>query len=328
MPLNEVAYAPYRDPDDFIREVTDRIWIDRDIGYIRENYEPTSIVHGPLGTATGVDQVVEGSFMRIAQTPGHVGQAEDIVWEARGTDAFLSSHLVLVIDPVDGQRVRSRTIANCLYRRGRMVEEWVVRDTLAHALQRGLDPAEEAAKMTFAGYSGSICSPAPVDVLACGDSGPRPDDHREACQLVLAMIDQVWNGRHLQAVHDFFIRDMVLHAVGDQTLVRPHAYQERLLTEIAPFPDAVFDVRDIQTHYSVDYAGLRVAVMWTMRGTYSGVASYGPLTGKPTLVLGVSQFLVQHGRIVREFRIYDDLGLRAQINAGRSDAEFAFANLY
>ena len=48
MPLDPVAYQPYADPDDFIREVTDLIWVNRSIGYIRENYEPDSIVHGAL----------------------------------------------------------------------------------------------------------------------------------------------------------------------------------------------------------------------------------------------------------------------------------------
>ena len=57
-----------------------------------------------------------------------------MIWEARGDDAFLSSHLVLSSDEhlVDGGSPHpQRTIANCLYRRGRMVEEWVVRDELA-----------------------------------------------------------------------------------------------------------------------------------------------------------------------------------------------------
>ena len=52
MPLDPIAYKPYADPDEFIREVTDLIWVDRAIGYIRENYEPDSIVHGAYGTST------------------------------------------------------------------------------------------------------------------------------------------------------------------------------------------------------------------------------------------------------------------------------------
>ena len=33
MPLDPIAYKPYADPDEFIREVTDLIWVDRAIGY-------------------------------------------------------------------------------------------------------------------------------------------------------------------------------------------------------------------------------------------------------------------------------------------------------
>ena len=50
----------------------------------------------------------------------------------------------------------SRTIANCLYRRGRMVEEWVVRDSLAIALQQGQDPDEVARAQAFRGYTGVV----------------------------------------------------------------------------------------------------------------------------------------------------------------------------
>ena len=118
MTLKSIAYEPYNNPDEFIREVTDRIWVERDIEHIYENYRPDSIVHGPVGTAVGVEEVVQGTTMRIAEVPDHIGLAEDVVWEQRGDDAFLSSHLVLGIDhvpTVDGLKiVRSRTIANCL----------------------------------------------------------------------------------------------------------------------------------------------------------------------------------------------------------------------
>lgn len=332
MALRDVAYLPYKDPDDFIREVTDLIWIDRDISFIRENYEPDSIVHGPLGTANGVEQVVQGSMMRIAQVPGHVGQAEDVIWEARGDNAFLSSHLVLSIDtmatPHGPEIVRSRTIANCLYREGRMVEEWVVRDSLAHVRQEGKDPDEVARTMHWAGYGPGFSGPPPPDVIACGDSGPRPDDHRAEVELVLSMIESVWNQRNLNKVNECFERDLVLNTIGDRTVVRPHGYQQELLRQIRAFPDAHFEVRDIQTHEATRYGGLRVAVMWKMVGHYTGVADFGPLTGKQIELLGVSQFLLHEGRIVREFRIYDELGLRAQINASRGDGEFAFDNLY
>lgn len=332
MALDPVAYQPYTDPDDFIREVTDRIWVQRDVSYIVDNYEPDSIVHGGLGTVIGRDGVIDGSLMRIAGTPQHIGQAEDVVWEARGDDAFLSSHLVFSSDEnlVDGRvkRIRKRTIANCLYRRGRMVEEWVVRDELADVLQRGLDPDEVARDQRFRGYEGSMTKPAPSDVLTAGDSGPRPDDFRPECEMVLEFLAEVWNGRHYQKVTDYMVRDLFLHTVGDQTIVRPDGYQRDLLSLVAPFPDAQFTVRDVQTHHAERYAGLRIAVMWVMHGTYRGTPAFGPLTNRPIDLLGVSQFLVQDGRIVREVRVFDEIALRAQINSTRGDGEFTETNIY
>ena len=243
MPLDPIAYKPYADPDDFIREVTDLIWVNRAIGYIRENYEPDSIVHGAYGTSVGRDEVIQGTLMRISDTPDRIGQAEDVIWEARGDDAFLSSHLVLSVDP--HQDVVSRTIANCLYRRGRMVEEWVVRDSLAIARQLGQDPDELARTKAFPGYTGSFTQPAPSDVIAAGDSGPRPDDFRPEVELVLDLIQRVWNDRDLEKVADFFVRDLVLQTVGNKTVIRPEGYRRQLLGMLRPFPGGQFEVRDV-----------------------------------------------------------------------------------
>lgn len=326
MPLDPVAYQPYKDPDDFIREVTDLIWVDRSIGYIRENYEPDSIVHGAYGTSTTRDEVIEGTLMRISDTPDRTGQAEDVIWEARGDDAFLSSHLVLSGDL--HELGVSRTIANCLYRRGRMVEEWVVRDSLAGALRRGDDLDELARRQAFRGYQGSWTEAAPADPIAVGDSGARPDDHRTEVELVIDMIQTVWNERDLQKVERYFLRDLVLLTVGDRTVIRPEGYRRALLRFLESFPGGQFEIRDIQTNYDVRYAGLRVAVTWKFVGDYTGRPNYGPLTGKPVDVLGISQFTFHQGALVKEVRLWDDIALRAQIAGMRGDEPVGPSNIY
>ncbi|GAA0287458.1 ester cyclase [Kineococcus aurantiacus] len=326
MALDPIAYKPYADPDDFIREVTDLIWVDRSISFIRENYEPDSIVHGAYGTSTTRDEVVEGTLMRIAATPDRTGQAEDVVWEARGDDAFLSSHLVLSGDLLTG--AHSRTIANCLYRRGRMVEEWVVRDSLAGALTLGLDVDEAARAQAFRGYTGSWTRPAPADVVAAGDSGPRPDEHRSEVERVLEMVETVWNGRDLQKVETFFARDLVLLTVGNRVVIRPEGYRRALLRFLQCFPSGQFQVRDVQTNHAVRYGGLRVAVTWKFVGDYTGVTTYGPRTGEPVDVLGISQFTFHQGALVKEVRLWDDIALRAQIVGTRGDVELGPTNIY
>ena len=286
MALDPIAYQPYSDPDDFIREVTDRIWVARDIDHIHENYEPDSVVHTGLGTISTRAEVIEGSTMRIAEAAANPhaqpGQAEDVVWEARGDDAFLSSHLIQRADThvVEGvpRRVQMHTIANCLYRRGRMVEEWIVRDSLAIVAQSGLDPAEAALGLTFRGYHGSFVEAPPGDVLSRGDSGPRPDDHRADCERVLELIDEVWNKRNMSKVDDLMIRDVFLYSTGETVHLRPHGYQAETLRLLAAFPTAQFEVRDIQTNANERYAGLRIAVMWKMTGRYEGLPYFGSLT--------------------------------------------------
>jgi predicted ester cyclase len=326
-PLDEAAYLPYADPDEFIREVTDRIWVERGIGYIRENYLADSVVHGGLGTSVGRDQVIQGTLMRIADTPNRVGQAEDVVWESRGPDAFLSSHLVLSTD-LQNLDFRSRGIANCLYRRGRMVEEWVVRDTLAVARALGQDPDDLARAVTFAGWSASMAGAAPADVVAAGVSGPRPDDHRPEVERILELVQSVWNQRELDRVEDFFVRDLILNTVPDRTITRPEGYRRALLRMLRPFPTGQFEVLDIATHDAARYAGLRVAMTWLFRGRYDGAADFGPLTGSQVDILGSSQFLVQDGRVVRETRIWDGIAVRAQVAAARGDGTFRSDNIH
>lgn len=326
MPLDPAAYLPYKDPDDFIREVTDHIWVERQIGFIRENYELNSIVHGSYGTSTTRQEVIEGCLMRISSSPEHIGQAGDVIWEARGGEAFLSSHLVLSGE--SGFRVVGRTIANCLYRRGRMVEEWVVRDELAHVLAHGLDPDDFARTKAFRGFTGSMADSAPSDVITVGDSGARPDDYRDEVDTVLAMIQEVWNDRDLKKVDEYFVRDLTLHTVGNSLIVRPEGYRRQILRFLDAFPGGHFAVRDLQTHNDPRYGGLRVAVTWKFTGDYTGQPRYGAATGKPADVLGISQFLLQKGRIVREVKLWDDIAIRAQINATRGDGRDPSANIY
>jgi predicted ester cyclase len=209
-----------------------------------------------------------------------------------------------------------------------MVEEWVIRDSLAIAQQLGQDPDEVARQKAFLGYSGSMTAPAPTDVLAVGDSGPRPDDFRSEAEMVLEFIERVWNGRDLNLVERFWVRDLMLHTIGYRTILRPEGYRRALLRMIRPFPAGRFEVRDVVTNYAERYAGLRIAVTWVFKGSYNGVPDFGPLTDSPVEILGVSQFLVQDGRLVREVRIYDEIAVRTQIAARRGDNPYASRNIY
>jgi predicted ester cyclase len=166
------------------------------------------------------------------------------------------------------------------------------------------------------------------DVLAWGDSGRRPDDFRAEAEMLLEFIDRVWNGRELEKVENFWIRDLVLHTIGHRTVIRPEGYRRALLRMLQPFPAGQFEVRDVATNSAERYAGLRIAVTWKFSGHYNGRDDFGPLTNQVVDILGISQFLIQSGRIVREVRIYDEIALRAQIAGTRGDAPYTSTNIY
>lgn len=324
--LKDAAYEPYADPEEFIVEWTDRIWEQRGIGLIRENYAPDAIVHGAHGTTHGVEPVVRGTLMKINAYPDRIGQAEDVVWEARGDDAFLSSHRIYstgshtgmsLYGPPTRRSFSSRAIATCLYRRGVMVEEWVVRDEYAVVERLGLDPEAVARKLGFSGWDRA--REPRQNVLAVGDSGPRPETCRAECEQVLELVESVWNERMLNRLPEFVARNVTSHISRERTLTRPNGYQRGLLELLAPFPDARVEVRDVVAHHSPAHGGVRVGLVWWLSGTYCGVPAYGATTDSPVEVLGASQFLFREGRIVREWRVYDEIAILAQLALARGD---------
>jgi hypothetical protein len=133
-PLRPSAYAPYRDPRDYILSWTDTIWIDRAIGRLAEHYSEDIKVHTAYGEPYDYDSVISNSVQKFAAFPaGGGGHGEDVVWEQRGPNAFISSHRVLktgthsgfwTYGPPTGRDFISRTVAHCLVQDNRIVEEW------------------------------------------------------------------------------------------------------------------------------------------------------------------------------------------------------------
>jgi len=50
-----------------------------------------------------------------------------------------------------------------------------------------------------------------------------------------------------------------------------------------------------------------------LEGHHTGWGVMGAPTGKPLLVMGMSQFHLKGGRIVEEYTLWDELALRVQL---------------
>ncbi len=338
-PLAPPAFAPYANPRDYILNWTDEIWVNRALGRIHEHYAADIKVHTAYGETYGLDLVFQNSLQKISAFPnGGGGSGEDVVWEQRGANGFISSHRVLktgthsgyfTYGPPTGRDWVSRTIAHCLVNYGKVVEEWLVRDEYAVLQSLGLDPEQVAASLAFSspvtggaiemGDAGAFAGSYP-DPSVEGVSGPRPRRYEAECELVKNMFDAVWNQRRFDLASEFCDSNVVCHLVRMRRCQGIDPYQLSVIDLLAAFPDGRMEIRDLAVNESVDF-GLRVAVIWVLHGTYSGVPLYGKPTGSPVKILGASHYEFRNGKILREWRIYDEIAVLAQILKGRGASE-------
>jgi predicted ester cyclase len=331
-PLDPRAYAPYDRVEDYILDWTDLIWAEAAIGAIPRMYRSDVVVRSATGVGVGVEPVVRGSLAKKAAFVDRVGVGEDVVWEPRGRTAFVSHHRVLhtggqqgpwSYGPARGRAAVSRNLPVCLVENGLVSEEWVVRDEWAVAEGLGHDPAAIAAAspadLGSLGEEGLFGRPAPDDPTRRGDSGERPPSHLAEATLAVALWRDVIDRRRFDLVPQFYGRDAILHTSRNRTITRREGIRADLLAFLAPFPDARVEVRDIAVHATPD-RGTRMSVLWRLAGTYSGMPLYGAPGGERVEVMGVSQYELEGGRIRREYRIYDEVAILAQIEAGRARA--------
>jgi predicted ester cyclase len=326
--LKPSAYAPYTGPEDFIMSWTDRIWEPRGMGQIREHYRPDIAVHGAYGTIVGVEPVIRACLQKNAAYPHRSFTGEDVVWEERGDDAFVSSHRIINCGRQEGPwqygpatfaYSTSRNMAVVLVRDAMVAEEWVVRDEWAVVEQSGHDVERVAGQIAVDPPTGllgsrgaSLLGGAPQDPLHAGASGARTPAPGGEDARMLALVDEVWNQHLGQRASDYLSRDVVVETTRHRTFARSSGYKDTLDQLFGPFPDAQVAVHDVAFNDD-PFFGRRVALTWVLSGTYCGVPLYGPVTGCPVEVLGVSHFLLRGDLVHREWRMFDELALLSQI---------------
>lgn len=332
--LDPAAYAPYRNPREYITSWTDRIWITRGLGRIRDHYTTGVKVHTAYGETYGLEDVIRNSLQKMTAFPNRGGGHDDVVWESRGRNAFVSSHRVFnnathlgywTYGPPTGKEWASRGFAHCVVTDNLVSEEWVIRDEYAVLEHLGIDPYRQAAElaerspvlgeaMAVSDRSGPFTGRID-DPIRHGISGPRPRRHLGECQMILEMYDQVWNERLFDRVPGYCDGTVVCQAVRLRRAMGINPFQLEIMNLLAAFPDAQIEVRDLVAHDSLDL-GLRIGVVWLLRGTYSGSPMYGPTNKARVNILGSSQFELRGGKIIREWRIFDEIAVIAQIKQG------------
>lgn len=310
----------------YIVRITERIWHDREVDLCLQWYSQDCLIHTLAGPVVGADAVVANTWATLSAFPDRRLDADNVIWSDEGDGTFLSSHLITSkmtnlgdsdFGRATGKRVLVRTIADCICRENRIIEEWLVRDNLALVQQLGFDPGTVAAKQA---KTDSTSGRSLTQILAPywtkarqGNASPSPTP---AGQLAVDFLRGCWLGVGLDDIRD--LSDFRLNAwyPGGEFLYGPDdtdAWRQSLKQAI---PDATLSIDHLA---EIPYLGEArdVAVRWSLAGHHSGSGRYGEPTGTPVLIMAVSHFRVIGHRIMEEVTIWDDVAVMRQIAGAR-----------
>ncbi len=297
---------------DYIIGITDRIWEKRGIGLIRRWYSEDCVMHTAFGDSAGVNLVVSGTEETLHAFPDRRLLGEDVIYSGGAAGNGYSSHRIIStmhhrgdgsFGPPTGRPLWARTVADCLIRDGIIVEEWLVRDQAAIALQVGVDPAAWGRQR--------------AEVLAVEDGAlPDPDalpdaplvlDDSAGGQVAATML-RIWNEADLAVIATAYDPAVNLHLPCNRPAFGHAGADAWVLSYLAAFPDARLSIENIITRTDPGQP-VRVALRWRIAGTHSGRGAFGPASGARVHIPGISHLELVGGKIVREFVLIDELAI-------------------
>jgi len=331
----------YTDIVDYIVRCTHRIWDERDIGLIYTHYTHNCVLYGTTGTIYTREEIVRDTIQRLVSFPERRGMATHVIWKGNDREGFYTSHLVTGtgrhsqhghLGAPTGRMFTSRTVADCMIFENKIYREWVVADTTAILQQLGLDVQAYAERIAKASFEKGIVS------LDIGENrhmiGQYPPEAEADTSIATTELE-----RHtLRWLHDVFNRKML------GTIAKVYAptvqYHGPLMAElyghasvihqtlglIGSLPDAAFVPQHICST-PCEEGGEKVAVRWILEGHHLGfgtLAHLGPPTGKRVQIMGMSHFHYKDGKIVDEWRVFDEASALVQVKLAQlADAKAA-----
>jgi hypothetical protein len=314
--------AEFQSPEQYIIDITFRIWEERGVGLIHKWYAPDCPVRSPHGVTNTGDDVVMHTLETMHEFPDRELFAEDVIIGDK-SEGFYSSHRVrsTAIHAGDGAFGRATrrpivmlAIADCLCRNNQVVEEWLIRDQAAIALQLGIDPKEH----------GDALGANNPGVYAIGNEAMRlrwagPDDltisgDEAIANRIVQTYDGVWNDKNLQLMMEGYDRAVRFEGPSGQLCYGRSQTGDVFRSIMASIPDGRFEPYHIIVRRQTDEA-VRAAMRWSFCGTHGGYGRYGEPGSAPIAVLAISHFELRDGLIKNEWMLMDETAVYAQIAA-------------
>ena len=310
----------FRDPVHYILDITERIWEGRGIELIRDWYASDGPVRTPHGRTDDVEQVVEGTRATLLTFPDRELLGEDVIIGEKAS-GFYSSHRVRstathlgggMFGEPTGRPMTMLTIADCLCRDNQVVDEWLVRDQAAIALQLGLD-VRTMGRTMGGGAPQSYVADEMAERWADPD-GLTVEGDADLAQRAVDAYSRIFGGNEpgaMATTHDRALR----HEGPSGTLSYGRDRAGALLGSIF---EAMPNGRFTANHaigVAEDGRPPRVALRWSYVARHAGGQRYGDASNVDLALLGVSHFEFRNDRILNEWMVTDELSIHAQIAA-------------
>jgi len=314
--------AEFQTPEQYIIDITYKIWEERGIGRIYDWYAASGPVRSPHGVTNTVESVVKHTLETMQEFPDREALAEDVIIGDR-TEGFLSSHRVRstathlgdgAFGTATNRPLTMLAIADCLCRDNQVVEEWLLRDQAGIARELGHDPV----------MFGNALGANNPEAYAIGNEAMRqrwtdPEGFvivggNEIANQIVETYDAMWNGKNLHVMSDRYDRAVCLEGPAGYLSYGRARTGDLFSSILASVPDGNFEPHHIIVRQQPARA-IRVALRWSYCGSHSGQGRYGVPTGSPLALLGISHFELRDGLIANEWMVVDETAIYAQIAA-------------
>ncbi|MEM7133004.1 MAG: ester cyclase [Chloroflexota bacterium] len=316
----------YVDIIDYIVRITHRIWEEKDIGYIYDTYSHSSKVYDDYGLQYGRDKIVADTIHTINAFPNIRLFADEIVWAGDDEVGFHTSHRTVIsghntgysrYGPPTGRKITCLCIANCVALDNEIFAEWVIYDTASMIQQLGFNLREKAREF------GNEVDWDSLQDQRFGEPERLPGQGKPVYRtyksggfdvedFIQVTYQNIWNRRMLGTVRQAYAPQMRLHGSTNRTYVGRGEYQSFILSMMAMFPDLALQIDDIYWMGN-DTDGYMTSVRWSITGTHLGMGIYGPPTGRPINMWGITQHEIRNGQITQEWMLFNEFAVMQQI---------------
>lgn len=316
-------FAPeFKTPEQYIIDITYKIWEERGVGRIRDWYAAEGPVRTPHGETYSSEAVVRSTLATLNEFPDRQLLPEDVII-GEYPESFLSSHRVRstathmgdgAFGPATQRPMVMLTLADCLCQANQIVEEWLVRDQAGIAQQLGLDPAQHGKSLGLQNPENYIIGNEAFTKRWAAPDGLTILGDEKLANRIIQTYDAIWNGKNLNIMEKNYDRAIRFEGPTEELHYGCYPTSNFLNSILASIPDGSFEPHHVIVKQEADKA-VRVALRWSYAGSHSGRGRYGEPTQVPLSVLGISHFELRMGKIVNEWMCIDETAIYAQISA-------------